>query len=58
MECQYETLAGWKQSLDGIRSFNDLPAAARTYVETIERLLERPVTWISTSPAREDTFRR
>jgi len=58
VECQYQTVPGWKRSLDGIRSFDDLPEAARAYVETIERLLERPVTWISTSPAREDTFRR
>ena len=58
VECQYQTVPGWKQSLDGIRSFDDLPEAARDYVATIERLLECPVTWISTSPAREDTFRR
>ena len=58
VECEYETLPGWKQSLDGIRTFGELPEAARTYIETLERLLERPVSWISTSPAREDTFRR
>ncbi len=58
VECQYATLPGWNQPLDGIRRFEDLPEAARQYIETLERLLERPVTWISTSPAREDTFRR
>ena len=58
VECDYITLPGWKQALDGIRSFADLPANAQAYIETIERLLERPVTWISTSPAREDTFQR
>ena len=58
ISCEYVTLQGWNCSLDGISSFSGLPAAAQTYVETIERLLETPITWVSTSPAREDTFRR
>lgn len=56
--CEYITLDGWNCALDGIASFDALPAAAKVYVETIERLLETPITWVSTSPAREDTFRR
>jgi adenylosuccinate synthase len=58
ISCEYVTLQGWNCSLDGVSSFAGLPAAAQTYVETIERLLETPITWVSTSPAREDTFRR
>ncbi|MFZ9869578.1 MAG: adenylosuccinate synthase [Candidatus Kapaibacteriota bacterium] len=58
VECDYITVPGWKQPLDGIRSFEDLPPAAQSYITTIENLLDRPVSWISTSPAREDTFRR
>jgi adenylosuccinate synthase len=56
--CEYITLEGWNCSLDGIASFDALPAAAQRYVETVERLLETPITWVSTSPAREDTFLR
>lgn len=58
VECTYETYPGWKCSLDGIRSFTDLPPAAQHYVTEIERHLETPVRWVSTSPAREDTFLR
>ena len=58
VECIYETFPGWKCSLDGIRSFGELPPAAQRYIQEIERLLETPVRWVSTSPAREDTFLR
>lgn len=58
VECAYETFPGWKCSLDGITSFDGLPPAAQRYIEEIERLLETRITWVSTSPAREDTFRR
>lgn len=58
VECVYQTYPGWKCSLDGIRAFDDLPPAAQHYIVEIERLLETPVRWVSTSPAREDTFLR
>ena len=56
--CTYETFQGWKPSLEGIRNFSDLPQAAQNYVAALEQLLGVQVTWVSTSPAREDTFRR
>jgi adenylosuccinate synthase len=56
--CDYITMHGWKSSLDGIRSFDALPRAAQDYVSVIERLVEVPITWVSTSPARDDTFRK
>lgn len=55
---EYLSLPGWKCSLDGIRSFADLPAEARNYIATIEKLAGVPVRWISTSPDRYDTFQR
>jgi adenylosuccinate synthase len=56
--CDYITVPGWKSSLDGIRTFDALPQAAQDYVLAIERLVETPITWVSTSPARDDTFRK
>ncbi|MEN9281464.1 MAG: hypothetical protein RL594_399 [Bacteroidota bacterium] len=56
--CTYETFHGWKSSLEGIRNFSDLPQTAQNYVAALEQLLGVQVTWVSTSPAREDTFRR
>ena len=52
----YETLEGWRQSTEGARSWNDLPAQAVKYIRHIEELIEAPVTLLSTSPEREDTI--
>ena len=52
----YETLAGWKCSTAGGRSFADLPAAAIKYVKRIEELIGAPVALLSTSPERDDTI--
>src|SRR5207237_9362177 len=44
----YETLAGWKEPLDGCSSVAELPDAARRYVEFAERELDVGVTLIGT----------
>ena len=56
--CEYVTLPGWRSSLDGIMAFAGLPQAAQEYVNTIEQLLDTRVVWVSTSPNREDTFKK
>lgn len=58
VECTYETYPGWNCSLDGITSFDGLPKEAQDYVKAIEAHLGVPVLWVSTSPARKDTFKR
>jgi adenylosuccinate synthase len=58
VECEYLTLPGWKSSLEGVHRFEDLPSEAQSYVEKIEELLDTRISWISTSPSREDTFAR
>ncbi len=52
----YETLAGWKESTQGARSWKDLPGAAVIYVRRIEELIGAPVALLSTSPDRDDTI--
>lgn len=52
----YETLAGWKESTKGARSWADLPAQAIKYVRYIEELIGAPVAMLSTSPERDDTI--
>lgn len=54
----YERFPGWKCSLEGIREYDKLPAAARDYVEHVERLVGARVRWVSTSPDRDDTIDR
>jgi adenylosuccinate synthase len=49
----YETLPGWLEPLDGIELPDDLPAAARRYVEFVEHALDVEVTLIGTGADRE-----
>jgi len=52
----YETVDGWQESLSSARTLADLPKAARSYVEQIERLAECPVTIVSVGPRRHETI--
>ncbi len=49
----YKTMRGWKQDIRGIRKYAALPARARAYVETIEKLAGAPVGWVANGPERE-----
>jgi adenylosuccinate synthase len=49
----YETLPGWEEPLDGVTTADDLPAAARHYVEFVETSLDVPVTLIGTGQERK-----
>ena len=52
----YEDLPGWHESTAGARSLDELPAAARAYIERIEEAVGAPVAVISTGPDREETI--
>jgi adenylosuccinate synthase len=54
----YETLPGWGADVSGARRFEELPDAARRYVERVERLVEVPVELISVGPGRDQTIAR
>ena len=56
IEPVYETLAGWRETTHGARSWADLPATAIKYIRRIEELIGAPVALLSTSPKREDTI--
>jgi len=53
-----ESVPGWSAPTAGARRFDDLPAAARAYVERLERLIGVPVLLISTGAGRDDTIVR
>ena len=48
----YETLPGWQEPLDGCASMDELPDAARQYVEFVERALDVEVTLVGTGAER------
>ena len=54
----YEYHEGWKESLAGIRSYQDLPEAAKQYIAAIEKIAGAKVSIISLSPDRADTIIR
>ena len=53
-----EDLKPWKEDISGARSFEELPQAARDYVERVEELVGAPVRMISVGPDREQTIFR
>jgi adenylosuccinate synthase len=54
----YEEMPGWFEDLSPFRAFDELPAAARAYVERIEELTGAPVSAIGVGPGRNETISR
>jgi adenylosuccinate synthase len=54
----YEWFEGWREDITGVTGYADLPRAARTYVEAIEKLCGVPVTAVFVGPGREQTLLR
>lgn len=55
---QFEYLSGWSDDLRNVRKFEDLPAAARAYIERIEKVIGVPVAIVSVGPERTQTLFR
>lgn len=49
----YETFKGWRVSTGGARALEDLPEAARAYLNRIEALVEAPITYVSVGTRRD-----
>lgn len=52
----YQDVPGWLSSTQGAKRLEDLPSAARNYLELIEETVGAPVDIISTGPDREETI--
>ncbi len=50
----YTTLKGWNCTLEGIRSFDNLPTELTTYIHFLETHLGLPINFISTGPDRDE----
>ena len=57
-DLEFIKLPGWECSTVGIKDYNELPANAKSYIETIEKLADIPVDIISTGPAREEIIQK
>jgi adenylosuccinate synthase len=58
LEPIYEELPGWTSDTTRCRSWADLPAAARRYVERLEELAGVPISHVSVGPEREQMIVR
>ncbi|MBW2280991.1 MAG: adenylosuccinate synthase [Deltaproteobacteria bacterium] len=54
----YQTLPGWREPIEGARTLDDLPQAARDYVRWIEERLGVEADLIGVGPEREATIER
>ena len=52
----YQALPGWQDDLTGVRTWAELPAAARSYVEFLARQIALPVSIVSVGPERKQTI--
>ncbi len=53
-----EYLEGWKTDISSIRTWDELPAAAKEYVLYVQRAIEVPITFVSVGPERESIILR
>jgi len=53
-----KSFSGWKESVKDCRSYADLPAEAREYIEFVEEHLQTPVEIVSVGPNRSETILR
>jgi adenylosuccinate synthase len=59
-ECQpvYIEIPGWHESTVGLTQYDQLPQAAKNYLEKVEELCGTPIDIISTGPDRNETIIR
>jgi adenylosuccinate synthase len=57
-DCQaiYEEMPGWSESTLGVQRYEELPKAARNYLERIAVVCAVPIDMVSTGPDRDETI--
>lgn len=54
----YEVLPGWKTDISGCRTYDELPANAKAYIERVEELTGAPASIVAVGPDRNQTIVR
>ena len=52
----YEEFPGWTEDISGCKSFEDLPANAKSYVKALEEMSGAPISAIGVGPERNATI--
>jgi adenylosuccinate synthase len=58
MKAHFGTFPGWTEDITRVRRFEDLPRAARAYVEWLEKELGVPIVMLSVGPERDQVIPR
>ena len=53
---EYVTVKGWQQKTAGTKSFDELPVAARDYINRLSDLVKTEISVVSTGPDRSETI--
>ena len=52
----YETFDGWTDDISTVKSFEDLPNNAQSYIKAIQTFVDVPITFISVGPERTENI--
>ena len=58
VEVEYTTLPGWETDITKIKTYDELPENAKSYLKFIEDYLGVPVQWVGTGPARDSMLEK
>jgi len=53
----YEELPGWSEDISGARTLDELPVAARRFLQAVEDMVGVCVSWASVGPGRDQVVR-
>jgi adenylosuccinate synthase len=49
-------MPGWHEDISHLRRLEELPSAARAYLERLSGLIGRPISFVSVGPERQQTI--
>lgn len=56
LEASYTEVEGWSEDITSIRRWEDLPRSVHHFVQTLSRLIDCPISFVSVGPGREATI--
>ena len=52
----YETRPGWKEDITQVKTYEDLPENAKSYLARLSEVVGKPISFVSVGPGREQTI--
>ncbi len=49
----FKAFDGWKKDISGVKTYDDMPAQMKTYIDYLDNFIKIPVKYISNGPGRE-----